>query len=80
MTKLPKAPVGLALKSYMNITDKTQRGEREPYYLNLTLMIHVIVIDESCRSNNKTKATSTVQPTKLHATVNQKSKKHLENI
>jgi hypothetical protein len=30
MTKLPKNPVGLALKSYMNITNKTQRGELEP--------------------------------------------------
>jgi len=30
MTKLPKAHVGLALKSYMNITNKTQRAKLEP--------------------------------------------------
>jgi len=40
MTKLPKAPVGLALRSYTNITNKTQRWAG-----TLTLhKIHDIVI------------------------------------
>ena len=46
MTKLPKAPIGLALKSYMNITNKSY-VEHKCKVTNLFSILPVLTLRET---------------------------------